>query len=226
MATTTGRRPRRPSTATGVLIAAAVASSLIAVACGATSAPPSGAAPAATVPGSPVAVVASASASPAPSAVVPTSPPSNPAGASPSTIVAIPDGVWLSDPIPVATVRAMIANANIPAADKDRALTEDFGVSATTKVLSERLELDHGSWVESGSWDGAPMEVGAKGVYASPDTTTIAMQDNVSLITYRVALSGSTFRLTMLSDSGWTAKLVDDVEPAIVFCAVAFHRQG
>ena len=208
----------RPGSVTGLRVLASIAVLSLALGgCGAAASPTPGSTSAAAPSLPPVSSSTLPSASPSPSPSV---------AAAPSTVAAIPDGAWLSDPIPVATVRSMIEQTHLSAADKQSLLTEAFGVTATSKVINERLVLDQGNWVQLGSWDGAPMTDGSKGSFAFPDATTIAMQDNVSLITYRVALTGSTLRLTMLADSGWTGDLGDDVAPRIVFCTVAWHRQG
>lgn len=161
------------------------------------------------------------------SSTAPTAAPSTaaPASVAPSVVAAIPDGVWISDPISAATVRAMFAATHLADAEKQRGLTEDFGMTPTRKQMVERLELKNGSWVESGGWDGEPMTVGAEGSFAFPDAHSIAMQDHVSLITYKVDLTGTSLRLTMVSDSA-TTDLADDVGPVIVFCTATWHLQG
>ena len=207
-------------------ISAAVGAALLSLAlgaCGATASPSSSPTAATVASVAPTLVPSLPSVAPTPSPSVAPSPSPSP---SPSTVAAIPDGTWISDPIPVATVRSIIEHAHLSAADRQSLLTDVFGVTSTTKVLQEQLVLDHGSWVQLGSWDGAPMTEGSKGSYAIPNSANIAMQDNVSLITYRVSLSGTTLRLTMRADSGWTGDLADDVGPRIVFCTAAWHRQG
>jgi hypothetical protein len=141
-------------------------------------------------------------------------------------VAAIPDGVWVSDPIPAAVVKSMIDKTKLSAGEKQRALTEDFGWTASRKQLLETLTLDHGQWTESASWDGEPFSVGANGPYAFPDDHTIAMQDNVSLITYAVSGNAASVRLKMVSDSASPNDLANDVEPVIVFCTAAWHRKA
>ena len=211
---TTNQPPGRGLGGASAAMGVALATSLLLAACGGSGTPSSSAAPA----GSSSATPSVGPATPSATAAV--------SSTRPSVAAAIPDGVWVSDPISAATVRAMFAATHLSAADKQRGLTDDFGMTPTRKQMIEQLELKDGSWIQSASWDGAPMAVGAKGSYAFPDATTIAMQDNVSLITYRVTLSGTSLKLTMQSDSAWTGDPADDVEPTIVFCTAAFHRQG
>jgi outer membrane protein assembly factor BamB len=110
----------------------------------------------------------------------------------PSPMAAVPDGRYVTAPIPVDTVRAAIRDAGFdPAA-------WDPGPVAT---IVNALEFDGGRLRVLGAGDDQVLGVGWNGRYHVVDDHTIEAGDAISTIDYTYSIDGDRLTMRMVSDS-------------------------
>ena len=166
-----------------------------------------------------------------PSAAVATSAPPSQAAASPTAAAstaaaAIPDGTYVTDPIPAATVIAAINGSKLSATDKQGLIGDGFGLGNGSKTVAFKVTFADGSFSQSESVDGGAFEVGSKGSFAFPDDHTLTLQETCCLTSYAIAWTGPALSLALRSDSTWTGNIADDIAPAIVYGGAPFHAQS
>jgi hypothetical protein len=148
-------------------------------------------------------------AAPTPTPVATTAPGSAaPAGA-------IPDGTYVSGTVQVADMVATVnADKQLTAAQLAQINKDfEFGDHRTSVI---KIDLHGGRWTQSGSYDGSPFQVGSRATYASPDASTVVIQEQCcGLTTFQVTMTGTTFTLKRLSGTQNTE--LDKVEGHILF---------
>jgi len=105
----------------------------------------------------------------------------------------IAEGTYRSETVAVATIIAKInADTTLTAAQKTAAIQGFSGHQ--TSVVS--LDFHNGQFTESSSFDGAPLEVGARATYAFPDDHTLVIQEACcGISTFDLTTGPSSFML-------------------------------
>lgn len=143
------------------------------------------------------------------SAVIATSAPSP--SAAPGVI---PDGTYAARLTQVADMQALIAADTKMTAAQRQLIERDFGFGAA-KTSQVFLAFHAGQMTESGSYDGAPPEVGARAKYAFPNDHTMVIQELCCGHTFHVTWAGSAFTLKVLTGTPHTE--YDIVEDRLVY---------